>query len=76
MTSNQIDFTKREGEPLRQKVEVIKGAMLNANKWNYNGINLRYNFYQTFDALLNLEWSSLEGAFFDMGHFSNTEYPV
>ena len=63
----QIDFNQREGEPLLQKYQILGYATLHGDQLSYNQLFLRQNTYQTFDGLINLEWPSQTGTFYDVG---------
>ena len=52
---------------------ILLERLLDPERLHVYKIGLRENFIQTNDYLLNLEWPTYEGTFFDIGEIIHTE---
>ena len=70
-----MNFQERQKEPILKKIEILSVTPLKTNQMVFAATSLRENLYSTFDGLLNLEWPSLTGRFFDLGKYKEIVYP-
>ena len=62
---DSIDFQSYHGEPVFQVREILAQAVLRPDKYTLTRAFMRQNSYAVFDGLINLEWPTKEGQFYD-----------
>ena len=71
-----IDFQKRDGRPVFQKVDYLTFKRLNHMTNQLKNLYLKRNTYDTFDGLINLDWPTHSGSFYNLEDSWEFDVPV